>query len=319
MCTINDIIRDSERISIISNDCDPTPIPKSWRPLLDACDVLVAIPDMHMYHYSSPLDGFRCGAEAMLSFLQHLERIRRSYPDRRLRILQLGDLYELWFSHPHNGRQMIPRDIWTSHPLYQEIHRLFRLLRVERICGNHDYRYITENDVRLAVRDGGVHLEHGFAADRWYHFSNPRRPIWRTAMAALKTLRRVESNFRGAPAISDDIPLLRSRAWGVGSGEMELDGFTRQDDYRQRSLLHYTHVLRDQQNEGHPVRLLLVGHTHKPYIDANFADGRGLYLDAGAWSYGRSDFAVVTNDEVAVCHYARSADVGAVLQYRQAV
>ncbi|NMC44201.1 MAG: hypothetical protein GYA46_09820 [candidate division Zixibacteria bacterium] len=319
MVRIEEFIGDNERIDVISGGGKSTPVPRSWRPLLDSCDLLVAIPDMHMYYYSSPLDGFRCGAEAMLHFLQHLDFVRRSHPNRRLRIFQLGDLYELWFSHPRTGRTMKPEDIWKSHPLYEEIHRLFCLLRVERISGNHDYRYVTNTDVQLNVREGKVHLEHGFTADRWYHFSNPHRPLWRAAMTGLKALRNIESGLRGRAAKRDDGQLLRNSAWGIGSGEVELETFTKPEEYRRRSLLHYSRLCRNHREVSQPIRLVLVGHTHKPYIDPDFADGNTFYIDAGAWSYGRSDFAVVTNEEVAVCHYARQVQEPARVLYRQAV
>ncbi|MDD4051044.1 MAG: hypothetical protein PHR28_03975 [candidate division Zixibacteria bacterium] len=319
MTRIDEFIGGNGRISIISGGGDPTPVPRPWRPLLDSCDLLVAIPDMHMYHYGSQLDGFRCGAEAMLHFLQHLDSVRRSHPDRRLRIIQMGDLYELWFSHPRTGHAMTPEDIWKSHPLYEEIHRLFCLLRVERICGNHDYRYVTNNDVRLSVRDGKVHLEHGFAADHWYHFSNPHRPLWPAAMAGLKTLRRIESGIRGRPAEANDRQLLRSSAWGTGSGDVELETFTKREEYRRRSLLHYSRLFQNNREVSQPIRLVLVGHTHKPYLDLDFAGESTFYMDAGAWSYGRSDFAVVTNEEVAVCHYTRLVQKPAKILYRQAV
>lgn len=48
-----------------------------------------------------------------------------------------------------------------------------------------------------------------------------------------------------------------------------------------------------------------MGHTHHPYLDANVSNGNYIYVDAGAWTEGRSNFVVVTDEEIALCHYKR--------------
>ena len=71
-----DFIKGNKKIKIISNDGKPYPIPESWRPVLSKCDILVIIPDMHMYIYNSHLDNFRYGADAMLKLLNHLSSLK---------------------------------------------------------------------------------------------------------------------------------------------------------------------------------------------------------------------------------------------------
>ncbi len=46
-------------------------------------------------------------------------------------------------------------------------------------------------------------------------------------------------------------------------------------------------------------------YSHHPYINTDINDGKKIYVDAGAWTSGRSDFVVITNEEVGICCYKR--------------
>ncbi len=62
--------------------------------------------------------------------------------------------------------------------------------------------------------------------------------------------------------------------------------------------------MRNRENqEG--CRITVIGHTHMPHLDATVDDGEYIYIDCGAWTVGRSDFVVVTDEELALCHYKR--------------
>ena len=100
-----DFIQGNKKIKIISNDGQPFPIPKSWQPVLSRCEMLVIIPDMHMYIYNSNLDNFKYGSDAMLNFLKHLDDLKEemALEDQTLRIYQLGDLYEQRFPGLHSA------------------------------------------------------------------------------------------------------------------------------------------------------------------------------------------------------------------------
>jgi len=118
-------IRGNTRIEIISGDGSATAIPSHWRPILQDSDVMVLVPDMHMFLYHSSLDNFKFGAESMLDFLIHTDAVRQQLQRQglRLQLWQLGDMYELCFPHPKHGRDVNVRDIRSSHPVYDEIVR----------------------------------------------------------------------------------------------------------------------------------------------------------------------------------------------------
>ena len=67
---------------------------------------------------------------------------------------------------------------------------------------------------------------------------------------------------------------------------------------------YYTERLQNiPDNEG--IKICVIGHTHHPYLNTNINDGKNIYIDAGGWTSGRSDFVVITNEEVGICCYER--------------
>jgi predicted phosphodiesterase len=54
------------------------------------------------------------------------------------------------------------------------------------------------------------------------------------------------------------------------------------------------------------VRVALVGHTHRPGIDWTVVEtGRGVpIVDAGSWTYGRAEFAVIAEDGIGLARLA---------------
>lgn len=95
-------IQANNRIQIISNNGEPVDIPEPWRPVLGDCDIMVVIPDLHMYIHDSPLDNFKYGKEALISLLNHIRRLKYFLEDtgNSLRLYQLGDMYEFRFRVP---------------------------------------------------------------------------------------------------------------------------------------------------------------------------------------------------------------------------
>ena len=66
MKIIENFINGNEKIRIISNGGKPSPINEDWRPVLSGCEMLVIIPDMHMYIYNhNNLDNFKYGAKSL--------------------------------------------------------------------------------------------------------------------------------------------------------------------------------------------------------------------------------------------------------------
>ncbi|MBD3401898.1 hypothetical protein GF420_03305 [candidate division GN15 bacterium] len=321
MRIFDDFVRDNPRVEIISNDGRPTPIPRTWRPILGDSDILVAIPDMHMFHYNSNLDNFKYGAESMLDFLVHCEIVQRQLfcEGRSLKLYQLGDLYELRFPNSLSNGRATSREIRRSHPLYAAIIRQMGVLNPCLIYGNHDWEHRHHPGFRESARNGQVYMEHGYSADRWYHFTNPELPGWNQVMTVFKTLRRVEASLADMRRAWLRLPEYRHVAYGVVSGELEISHYPEESTYPDRQISHFTSLLRRFRSHGNPARVCLVAHTHHPFIDPEFDDGRSIYIDAGAWTDGRSDFVVITNEEAAVCRYRRAASVEVALGYRTAV
>lgn len=302
-----DFIRGNPRIQIISGEGTPTLVPSTWQPVLGDTDVLVAIPDMHMYHYDSNLDNFRYGAESMFDLLLHLESLRYdlAMSGRRMVVAQLGDLFELRFPSLKSGHNVTVGEIRGSHPLYDAILRSLWSLDPILIYGNHDIEHRRHNAYHFSARLGSVYMEHGFGADRWYHFANPDRPGFEMAMFFFKSLRRFENTLTGFGVSAGYLRKEQHAAAGVRSGEVERVDFHTFDNYQQRQHHHFSQVFRGFEAGSRP-RILIGAHSHRPFIDPGFAGGSGIYIDAGAFTDGRSDFVVVTNEEVAVCRYRRS-------------
>lgn len=299
-------IRGNPRIEILSGGGVPTPIPDSWRPVLRDSDVLVAVPDMHMFLYQSELDNFKFGAESMLDFLTHAESCRRMLAGAgaRMSMYQLGDMYELWFPHPSLRKKLTVRDIRASHPIYDEIIRRFCELEFRHIIGNHDAEHRQPRRGLYAASDGTVYLEHGYTADYWFCFSNPNHRHWRTSMKVLRAFRRTEARLHRMKKRGECWDGLRHSAIGISSGDRERADMPHPTDYPRRQLSHFERLVR---GSAIPPRVCLIAHTHYPYLDPGFADGECIFADAGAWTEGRSDFVVITNSEIAVCRYRRSA------------
>jgi hypothetical protein len=304
----DDFIQDNGRINIISNKGNATPIPPAWNPVLSSCDFLVVIPDMHMYIRNSPLDNFKFGAEAMLHFLGHLGRLKDdlALDNKTLRIYQLGDIYELRFpSLAHQGLNATAAEIRMSHPDYDLILNTMDHMRTHILYGNHDFEHRHFPGFRLGAFEGSVYLEHGFLPSPFSE--NPNQPLWEAAQFGFKTLREIESFFLNIAVNAGWIRKDDHYATGVADGAIEQGKYPAETDYPLLQRNYYTKRLRDNPDGNNP-RICIIGHTHHPYLYLeNNADSNGLiFADAGAWTEGRSDFVVVSNEEIAICHYKRA-------------
>lgn len=303
----DDFIGGNQRIKIISNHGAPTPIPAAWRPVFDSCHILVAIPDMHMYLYDSNQDNFKYGAPAMLHFLDHLGKLKEDLADenKTLRIYQIGDIYELRFSGRDNPDQnATAEEILLSSPDYDRIINSMKYLRTHFIYGNHDFELRHFPSFRFAALEGKIYLEHGFTPSPWYE--DPNKPLWDVAMLGFLKVRELESFWAKFKVAVGLIRKDEHMAFGVTSGEVERPEYPSEGDYPAAQKDHYTKRLIDNVDavDSH---ICIIGHTHHPYLDANVNNGDYIFVDAGAWTEGRSNFVVVTDEEIALCHYKRSS------------
>ncbi len=301
-------IKDNKRIKIISNKGKPYRIPNSWRPVLSRCAILVIIPDMHMYIYNTSLDNFKYGAKTMLNFLNHLSSLKEemALEDQTLRIYQLGDLYEQRFPGLHSANATAV-EIRMSHPDYDQIINMLNGLRTHFIYGNHDFELRHFPGFRFGALEGKVYIEHGFTPDTWKDFSNPNAFLWEVSQFIFLSIREINEFFAGLLVDAKYIEMDENYSWGVRSGKEPDYEYPDEKTY----LENYGHILkyyteRMQKNpENSETKICVVGHTHQPYVNVNIKDGKHIYIDAGAWTSGRSDFAVITDEEVGICCYER--------------
>lgn len=313
MKIVDDFIRDNDRIKIMSNDGSPTEVPSDWVPLLDSCDILVGIPDMHMYIHPQNLDNFKYNTGAMLHMLNYLSGLKRrmARKGKSLRIYQLGDMYELRFPGV-GGNNATVGEISMSHVDYSLIFNTLDSMRAHYLYGNHDFEQRHFASYRFYANEGKVHLEHGFAADGWKDFSNPDQPLWEPAQLLFKTIRQVESFFAALLVATSLIEKDEHFAIGVRSGEQEQDEYPDESTYAEKHPNQYDYYSKrlengkDNEFDDDDIRISIIAHTHQPFIDTTIGGGDYILADAGAWTEGRSDFAVVTDSEVAICRYSRS-------------
>ncbi len=306
-----DFIRGNDKIKIITNNGKPSPIPVDWQPVLKSCDILVVIPDMHMYIYSSPLDNFKFGALAMISFLDHLDTLKEelALQNKTLRIYQIGDIYEQRFpGMSAAGTNATGTEIRMSHPDYDRIVNTMNGMRTHFLYGNHDFELRHFPSFTFAANEGKVYLEHGFTADRWEDFSNPNASLWEISQLFFKTIRDINQFFANFLIQANLIPKDNNYSFGVRSGKDPVYDYPSEDDYQKTYGVKYFNYYANRLEkipDMPDARICIIGHTHHPYLDTNFNNGKNIYIDAGAWTEGRSDFAVITNEEVGICCYQR--------------
>jgi UDP-2,3-diacylglucosamine pyrophosphatase LpxH len=301
-----DFIKGNKKIKIISNGGKPYRIPKSWQPILSRCSILVIIPDMHMYIYNSNLDNFKFGAEAMVDFLRHLDTLKEEMElgDKTLRVYQLGDLYELRFPGLH-GPNATAVEIYMSNPHYDQIINMMNGMRTHFLYGNHDFELRHFPGFRFAAIEGKVYIEHGFTPDNW--LANPNEPLWELGTFWFLKIREINEYFT---RLLVDVKIIKKDehySWGVPSGEDPNYEYPSEKKY----LEDYGHCLKYFKNfmkknpEQKETKICVVGHTHQPYLNADLKGKKFIYVDAGAWTEGRSDFVVITDEELAICCYER--------------
>ncbi len=297
----------NKRIEIISNAGKPFEIPKEWRPMLSSCDMLVVIPDMHMYVRNSPQDNFKFGAEAMLHLLDYLATLKQEFTlrNKALRVYQLGDVYEMRFpSITHPTMNANAAEIRMSHPDYDQIINMMDHLRTHVLYGNHDFELRHFPSFRFGAVEGKVYLEHGFAPSPWSE--NPAHPFWEPAQLGFKLLRDIESFFLKLAVSANLIGKDEHFAVGVTDGSVERSEYPSGDNYPEAQKNYYVKRM-EKDPDKNDVRITIIGHTHYPHLAADVrSNGQGtVFVDAGAWSEGRSDFVVMTDEEIGICHYKR--------------
>ena len=309
MKIVEDFISGNNRIKIITNGGNPSPIPKKWQPILSSCDMLVIIPDMHMYIYNSNLDNFKFGAKAMLSLLDHLGILKEemALEGKTLRIYQIGDVFEQRFPGL-SGANATAAEIRMSHPSYDQIINAMNAMRTHFLYGNHDFELRHFPAFNFSANEGKLYIEHGFTNDKWTDFSNPNAKFWEVSQLIFKSIREINQFFATLLVKENVIGKDDNFSFGVTPGEKPNYNYPSEDEYREKfGVKYFDYYAKRLQNipDMPEAKISLIGHTHHPYLDMNFNDGKNIYIDSGAWTEGRSDFTVITNEELCICSYRR--------------
>jgi UDP-2,3-diacylglucosamine pyrophosphatase LpxH len=303
-----DFIKGNEKIKIISNAGKPCHIPKRWQPVLNRCSILVIIPDMHMYIYNSNLDNFKYGAKAFLDFLNHLDTLKEemALEDQTLRIYQLGDLYEQRFPGLQSSNATAV-EIRMSHPDYDQIINMMNGMRTHFLYGNHDFELRHFPGFRFAALEGKVYIEHGFTPDSWKDFANPNAPLWEVGQFVFLKIREINDFFAHLLIEAKYIEKDQLYSWGVRPGKDPDYEYPSEKKYLEDYGHCFDYFTKRMKNnpENKGTKICVVGHTHYPYLNKDVKGNKFIYVDAGAWTEGRSDFVVITDEELAICCYQR--------------
>ncbi len=320
---ITDFIAGNPRISIMSGNGTAIQVPDEWKPLLTASQCLVAIPDMHMYIATDPLDNFHFGSDTMIDFLNHVSRLADSMDDQgnTLRVYQIGDVFEELFPSRRYSGNAQPDEILASDPRNQQIINQFQAVNTHLLYGNHDFGMRHSQGYKFSALEDKVYLEHGFAADTWGDVSNPLAPLWEPAMQAFMLVRELEDFWTNLKIDLGLVPPDVHSEMGARPGDTPDASYPMGTPYRTEQLDWYSqrmknNVLGPDTTTGANTRICVIGHTHNPHMEFVYnVDGsvRGLFVDCGAWTEGRSDFAVITDEEVALCRYLRASEIAPVV------
>jgi predicted phosphodiesterase len=181
---------------------------------------------------------------------------------------------------------------------------------VNRIYGNHDFENRHFQGYQLNYLQGKIYLEHGFAADSWQ--ANPAAGLlWEISSIGLLAYRDLNEFFNKIEIEAGDLQKDRVFSWSVTSGKNPRKDMTPETDYLKDNgdiKNYYCNRLINRKNSN-DCKISIIGHTHHPYIDKNVQNGNFMYIDAGGWTEGRSDFVVATDEEIAICHYKRDSEI----------
>jgi hypothetical protein len=300
---------------------DGEPIELSWQqepaePIVDNRVILV-LPDLHLGD-GGDSDIFR-GAEGLgpthrqrfESFLSAvvLAKAELATRQQRLSVVQLGDCYDVWRAFPFH--EHVPGRTYSAiRTAYTRIESLLIDDLDTRFCvGNHDAilaqyppDWAFTSGARLAYSQrfcaGRVFAFHGHQGDVlsdqlagqhgqfWVALGSTLSAIMNPAGIALQQL--IDQQEDTYPGDEDG-------GWPVGAAPTRPTRFEcrRWSDYQGRPE-RFRKMLETVPPLSQAIRLVVVGHTHRPGLSWFELGGRVIpVLDVGSWTYGRSQFAII--------------------------
>jgi UDP-2,3-diacylglucosamine pyrophosphatase LpxH len=282
---------------------------------LGTMKVGVVIPDVHLgwgndiFRFGDPNRGAR-----LERFLLLLAELRQEVKD--LAIVQLGDWYDLWRTEPGTFAE-------KKHAIDQQyagIMAAARALNVQYCIGNHDAAFYAQPplasdiDIAIARQLGGPDIVcfhgHDFvtlqnivveaAADAAVVQAIN---IFDTAVPILGTLAswiQMVGDHTRDPWYEEPTSLAWKPA-AVGLPDWDAPWVDRGGAVQIGPVIRSAEHAQANQH----VKLAFVGHTHRPGISwSPIAPNRSIPLiDAGSWTYGRAEFALVCEDGVGLAQF----------------
>jgi UDP-2,3-diacylglucosamine pyrophosphatase LpxH len=224
-----------------------------------------------------------------------------------VKICHLGDIYE--FQFPGRHRTSTAAEIEGSSNDYSLIINQLKNMDTVRLYGNHDFSNLHSERFRFEYTLGKVYIEHGFAGDNL--MANPHNPNWKLVMAGFQSVNKLKQIFGEIGRTLNLLPPDKVFAVGLTSGENPRGGIASKSKYESeyKSIKEYYCRRLEKGSNGSDIKISIIGHTHSPHLDSNVKNGEFVFVDAGAWTEGRSDFVVVTQEELAICRYKRETEM----------
>jgi len=300
--------------------------PSAPEPIVDSNRVLVAIPDMHLGDGGNA-DVFRATASPpnlfhlrLVKFLQGLQQAKTQLESQGglLSVVQLGDFYDVWRAYPFSDDER-GRTYYDINQAYGDcISLLIDDLDCRFCVGNHDAimaqyppDWAFAAGARLAYSQrfcqGRVFCFHGHQGDsiadqtvgqdgkNWVALGSVLSSVANPSGMALQ--RAIDA--------ARDSQMSADGGWVTGlPPNDEQFSAPRWSDYDGKPARFKKLI--DGLGESTPsiadaIRLVIVGHTHRPGVSWLQRSNRTIpIIDVGSWTYGRSQFAIVTEGSAAV-------------------
>lgn len=287
--------------------------------------ILVALPDLHLSDGGSGdvFVGVGSGARARMErLLRALVAAKASFP--RTRVVQLGDLYDVWRAYPKLQGQLPERATYEliDKPYSEILDLLLNQLRARVCVGNHDAILALFPPFWARTADneptGQLACSHLFGSGRVLAFHGHQDKAVGEAMTALggtgvvklmtmaATLsaplsQGLQQTFDlAAEFFEDPTPALFDGHWRQAAPPAAATGFSspRWCDRNHREKLA---LLASRHPQAANLRLLIVGHSHCPGISMTEVQGRAVPLiDVGSWVQGKSQIAIAEEGRLTI-------------------
>lgn len=288
--------------------------------------ILVALPDLHLSDggLGDVFVGVESGARARMErLLRALVVAKASFP--RTRVVQLGDLYDVWRAYPRLQGQLPEGATYEliDKPYSEILDLLLNQLRARVCVGNHDAILALFPPFWARTADnkptGQLAYSHLFGSGRVLAFHGHQdkavgevmADVGGTGVVKLMTTmaaklsaplsQGLQKTFDLAMEFFDDpTPALFDGRWRAMDPPSGMPGFSSRC-WCDRNKREELGLLASAMENASNLRLLLVGHSHCPGISMTEVQGRAVPLiDVGSWVQGKSQIAIAEEGRLTV-------------------